>query len=88
MTHTWYKTNNWGLDITPVQVERFTEHTLIVLDLRNRESRVNKFSSTDQYWKTYEQAKDYLVKREEAKWEHAVRELSNAEHRLTRVRAL
>ena len=82
---TWYKTSNWsGKRIIPVRVVRETNKQVVVLETRFNgkevESRNAKSSTCDNYFKTYREAYEFLLRR------HA-RDIDLLESRLVNAKA-
>ena len=64
MKNTWYKTETYSLEITPVNVLKETPKTLDVLTKRG-ERMVQKVSQYEIYFSSKEEAKKHLINRYE-----------------------
>lgn len=77
MTTTWFETKRYDIQITPVLVEKETEHSVMVVGRYGGKEarRAAKSSEWSNFHRTWEDAHAYLLQREESK-------LSAARHAL------
>lgn len=65
---TWYRVSNWRTDITPVTVLGHTAKTILMeytnWNKQKYTRRQNIASSYDSYFKTWEEARQFLLERE------------------------
>lgn len=82
-TTTWYRVSSFGNSITPVEVIKETENTLVVLVdysiAGKKERRVHKQANFEKYFKTWEEAHDNKLQR-------AVNAVNSYEAQLDRAR--
>lgn len=78
MSEIWYKIGGWGKgQIKKVDVDRETEQCLFI-----KGRRTNKRGVYENYFKTFDEAKEYLVGEARREHESAVRKLRYAEEAL------
>ncbi len=90
---TWFKTGGYGdKKIEAVQVERSTDKSVWYKETNwNGSSKISQTRIKSDYYnffKTFEEAKDFLVKKAERKHENAKRNLDSARSELEEMKAL
>lgn len=80
---TWFKVDRHSAKITPVRVERTTEHTLLLAkEGHYRPRKTNKETGWERYFSTPAEAKQYLIDRETAIILNLESQLNTARERL------
>lgn len=83
---TKYRTGRFGSRNKPIeeiQVERETEHSVWINGSRNK-----KNTDSCRYWDTYDEAKDYLVKKQELDIQRAENNLERKRKEYDRLKGL
>jgi hypothetical protein len=92
VSETWYRVKKYDNGIIPVEVIRETPHQLVYLEKMygggTRENRSSKISAYDKYFKTFEEAKQYVIGRLEGLVETYRKSLKNAKDELEKAHAL
>ena len=84
MAETWYRLQRWAIaEITPVEVERHTESSVWIKGRRNART-----TAWDSYFRTWEAARDCLLKRAELDLAASRRQLEQAQGFLGNVKGL
>ena len=86
---TWYGTSTFGDRITPVRVAKITEHTLTFIDFATgyKPLRVNKHSSTENFYPTWELAHIAILSKLERDLAWKERTLLELRERIVKVKA-
>jgi hypothetical protein len=82
-----YMTEKYGIDITPVEVVKETEKSVFV-QVGKRLDRHAKKTAYDQWFTTWEEAHNFLVKRTQGKIRRLKDDLEGAEENLAELLTL
>lgn len=83
-----YRTVKWGHVVTPVEVVRTTEQSIFLRKGKDGEQRRAKSSEYDNYWDTWEGARNYLRRRTQDEIDRLERKLESARAELAAIEAM
>lgn len=91
-TTTWYRVSSFGNSITPIDVIKETEKTLVIKIERafigQKELRVQKHSTFDKYFETWQEAHEHKLRMAENEVNAYQARLDRARRELAEIKAM